>query len=142
MLLNLQRLAILLDRDDYREKAEQIIRLFAGAGTMRSPFQHERLLAGVDAWHAGFDEIAIVGAADAAAARALLRAVYQQYLPNKVVARLDPADQETPKKVPLLASRPMVDDGPTAYVCRNFTCQQPVTDPGELARQLHSRGGT
>ncbi len=139
MLLNLQRLAVLLDRGDYREKAEQIIRVFAGTGTMRSPFQQERLLAGIDAWHAGFDEIAIVGAADDAATSALLRAVYQQYLPNKVVARMDPADEETPKKIPLLANRPMVDGKPTAYVCRNFTCQQPVTDPEELARELHSR---
>ena len=141
MLLNLQRLGILLDRAVYREKAERIIRVFAGAGTMRSPFQHERLLAGIDAWHAGFEEIAIVGAADDAATHALLRAVYEQYLPNKVVAQLDPADEETPKKVPLLANRPLVEGRPAAYVCRNFTCQQPVTDPEELARQLHSRDG-
>ena len=141
MLLNLQRLAILLDRSGYREKAERIIRVFAAGEKMRSPFQHERLLAGIDAWHAGFDEIAIVGAADDAATHALLGAVYQQYLPNKVVARLDPADGETPKKVPLLANRLLVDGRPAAYVCRNFTCQQPLTDPEELARQLHSQDG-
>ena len=139
MLLNLQRLGILLDRAGYREKAERIIRVFAGAGTMRSPFQHERLLAGIDAWHAGFDEIAIIGSPGDAATHALLRAVYQQYLPNKVVAQLDPADEETTKNVPLLANRPLVEGRQAAYVCRNFTCQQPLTDPEALARQLHSR---
>jgi hypothetical protein len=37
---------------------------------------------------------------------------------------------------PLLADRPLVDGRPTAYVCRHFACQQPVTDPDELAKQI------
>jgi uncharacterized protein YyaL (SSP411 family) len=30
----------------------------------------------------------------------------------------------------------MVDGKPTAYVCRNYACQLPVTDPEDLAAQL------
>ena len=137
MLMNLQRLAILLDRADLREKAKTIIELFA-AGLTRSPFQHERFLCGIEAWHEGFEEIAIVGAAGAPETQSLLRAVYGLYVPNKVVARLDPADQTTPKRIPLLAQKTMIDDKPTAYVCRDFACKQPTTTPSELATQLHA----
>ena len=38
--------------------------------------------------------------------------------------------------VPLLAGRPMLDGRPTAYVCRGFVCDRPVTDPTELAELL------
>jgi uncharacterized protein len=137
MLMNLQKLAILLDRQDLREKAEGIIRAF-GASVTRSPFQHERLLCGIEAWHQGFQEIAIVGAADDAGTKALLRTVYDLYLPNKVVARLDPADEGTRQAVPLLADKVPLNAKPTAYVCRNFACQQPTADPAELRAQLQN----
>ena len=38
--------------------------------------------------------------------------------------------------VPLLAGRPMLDGRPTAYVCRGFVCDRPVTDPDQLAELL------
>jgi uncharacterized protein YyaL (SSP411 family) len=38
--------------------------------------------------------------------------------------------------VPLLEGRTAIDGAPTAYVCERFACQQPVTDPAELARLL------
>ena len=38
--------------------------------------------------------------------------------------------------VPLLAGRSLVKGGPTAYVCRQFTCQAPVTTPAELRETL------
>ena len=37
---------------------------------------------------------------------------------------------------PLLEGRGLVDGKPTAYVCQNYVCQLPVTDPEALARQL------
>ena len=38
--------------------------------------------------------------------------------------------------VPLLADRPLVAERPTAYVCRSFVCQAPVTEPAALAVQV------
>ncbi len=36
----------------------------------------------------------------------------------------------------LLANRPPIDGRPAAYLCRSFTCLQPVTDADEFARQI------
>ncbi|MEX2302782.1 MAG: thioredoxin domain-containing protein [Bryobacterales bacterium] len=135
MLMNLQKLATFLDRGDLRAKAEKIIRAF-GASVPRTPFQHERLLCGIEAWHQGFEEIVIAGADDDPATRALLRTVYNLYLPNKVVARVDPSDEKAIKGLPLLAGKTLVDGKPAAYVCRNYACQKPVTEPLELRSQL------
>jgi uncharacterized protein YyaL (SSP411 family) len=38
--------------------------------------------------------------------------------------------------VPLLADRTMLGGLPTAYVCRDFVCDRPVTDPADLATLL------
>ncbi|MBC7274375.1 MAG: hypothetical protein H5T76_37690, partial [Streptomyces sp.] len=38
---------------------------------------------------------------------------------------------------PLLADRPLSGGEPTAYVCRNFTCDAPTTDPERLRGALN-----
>ncbi|AEV81871.1 thioredoxin [Actinoplanes sp. SE50] len=40
--------------------------------------------------------------------------------------------------VPLLADRPMIDGRPTAYICRGFVCDRPVTTPKDLLARLRS----
>jgi uncharacterized protein len=40
--------------------------------------------------------------------------------------------------VPLLANRPLTDGAPTAYVCRGFVCDRPVTTPADLEAKLTS----
>ena len=148
MVMNLLRLHLLLSRSDLRDKAAAILSRFSGAAA-QNPFAHERLLGGMESWHEGFQEIAIVGPLDdprddprdGPRTRALIRTVYGAYLPNKVVALLDPSwsnAAEIARRVPLLAGKTMLDGKPTAYVCRNYACQAPTTDPTVLAQQLES----
>ncbi|GIE28848.1 hypothetical protein Ait01nite_018930 [Actinoplanes italicus] len=40
--------------------------------------------------------------------------------------------------VPLLADRPLTDGAATAYVCRGFVCERPVTTPDDLLARLRS----
>jgi len=46
------------------------------------------------------------------------------------------AGREAAEAVPLLAGRGLVAGAPAAYVCRDFTCRMPVTDPVELRAAL------
>jgi uncharacterized protein YyaL (SSP411 family) len=79
-------------------------------------------------------EIAIVGDPDAADTQALLRVVRTGYRPFQAVVLGKPGT--SPPVVPLLQDRSLVDGHAAAYVCRDFTCQAPVTDPDWLRALL------
>jgi hypothetical protein len=76
-------------------------------------------------------EVAIAGKPGAADTEALLDVLYRAYRPNVVVAVGKDGEQ-----VELLRERPLRDNRATAYVCRRFVCQQPVTEPEALGQQL------
>ncbi len=78
-------------------------------------------------------EIAIVGTVDLA--RDLINVVWEKYRPNQVVAL---APQDGQSSIPLLENRTQLNDKATAYVCQNFTCKLPVTEPTALAEQLET----
>jgi len=89
-------------------------------------------LAVAEAVLAGPAEIAIVGAATDPRTRALHRAALLMAPPGAVLALGDGGATT----VPLLEGRLPVDGSPTVYVCRNFTCRTPLTDPMELREAL------
>jgi uncharacterized protein YyaL (SSP411 family) len=84
-------------------------------------------------------EIAIVGPGDDPRTADLQRAALHAAPPGAVMATGpgSPAG-EADVPVPLLAGRGLVKGGPTAYVCRQFTCQAPVTTPAELRETLRA----
>jgi len=67
---------------------------------------------------------------------ALLRVASGGFAPGRVVAA---SAARSASAVPLLLDRPLVKGRPTAYVCRGFACQAPVTDPDALEAQLAER---
>jgi hypothetical protein len=81
-------------------------------------------------------QVAVVGDPADDATQQLHRSALRSRAPGVVVALGDPADAPG---VPLLADRPLVAGRPAAYVCRDFTCSMPTTDPAELAEQLAAR---
>ena len=113
-------------------------------------------LAALDFYVSSPKEIAIVGPREDPATQKLLDTVFGRFLPNKVVVGAESAQPSssdaksaqppfdngaqggisTHSELPLLLDRGMVDGRPTAYVCRNYVCQLPVTDPEALAAQL------
>ena len=96
------------------------------------------LLGAADLAVHGAVEVALVGQPGAADFEALVAEVARHYLPSLVLAG-GPAREESP--IELLAHRPMQDGRATAYVCRNYTCDAPTTDPAELGSQLVSAAG-
>jgi uncharacterized protein len=78
-------------------------------------------------------EVAVVAPDDAARGE-LVRLAHQLAPAGSVVVAGVP-DQPG---LALLADRPMINDLPTAYVCRHFVCKLPVTSVDDLAIQLRA----
>jgi hypothetical protein len=81
-------------------------------------------------------EVAIIGDPAAPDTQALLGVVNRAFRPNLVLASATPEDTTAQAAIPLLQERPQREGKATAYVCQNFTCQAPVTEPETLAAQL------
>jgi uncharacterized protein YyaL (SSP411 family) len=75
-------------------------------------------------------EVSIVGDVEAADTQALLDACATGYRPHQIVALGEPDTESV--AVPLLEGRGPIDGRATAYVCVDFVCQPPVTEPEEL----------
>ena len=99
----------------------------------RFPTAFGHLLGCADMAINGAIEVALVGDAKSAAFKALERAVAAQYVPSLVLAGGEAGKRS---RVKLLADRPLVGGKPTAYVCRHYSCDRPVTEPDALSDQL------
>jgi hypothetical protein len=64
--------------------------------------------------------------------------VFGRFLPNRVVAAAVGGDTAQRAGLPLLEGRDAIDGKPTAFVCRDYTCDLPVTEASALAGQLDS----
>jgi uncharacterized protein YyaL (SSP411 family) len=81
----------------------------------------------------------IAGDRDSAEVRALAAEVHRHFIPQKILLLADGGEGQRFLEEKLEALRGMkpVNGKPAAYICENFTCKAPVTDPkalGELLR--------
>ncbi len=118
----------------HRDAAERALGVVTALGG-RAPRFIGWGLAVAEAALDGPREVAVVGPPDDPATRALHRAALLGTAPGAVVAFGAPGSDDA-REVVLLQDRPLVDGRPAAYVCRNFTCDRPTTDPEELAERL------
>jgi len=97
-----------------------------------------QMLSNLATYHAGLRQVVIVGAPDAAETRALHDVVARHYLPFTIVVPVAPGHGQArlAHLLPFLETLTLRDQRPAAYVCEEFTCQAPTTDPEVLARQL------
>ena len=131
----LARLSFHYDRQDLREAAIGGIRAY-GRQMARYPRAFAKSLAAVDLLAEGPIELAFVGAANDPGLEALQLAVREVFLPHRVIASTDGTG--TPSGHPLLAGKGLVEGKAALYICRNFSCQRPLTDAREVTEALLS----
>jgi uncharacterized protein YyaL (SSP411 family) len=131
----LLRLAVVLGEERYEAVALKALRPMADL-MQRYPSGFGRYLSALD-FHLGpVAEVALVWPpGEERGVAPLLDTVFGRYQPNRVVVG---AAEGAPGAggLPLLAERGTVNGRPTAYVCRHYVCQLPVTEPEALAGQL------
>jgi uncharacterized protein len=131
----LLRLSALTGEGRYRSIAERALATITPF-TGRYPTSFAQWLQAIDLSLADVAEVAIVGPLDDEATRALLDVAGGGYFPARVLAATGDPNASA---IPLLHDRPLRGGRPTAYVCRGFACQAPVTDPDALRDQLAER---
>jgi uncharacterized protein YyaL (SSP411 family) len=139
----LLRLAELFGDAERRQRAKRVLEsLSEPLARYASAFGH--MLGVADMAVHGAVEVALAGDPTTEDFRALAHAVGEEYVPSLVIAGgQTPAD--APADIALLADKVPLRRQATAYVCRRYLCDEPVTDPealpGQLARASRSPPG-
>jgi len=135
--LNLLRLAQFRDEKQLEERGKKTIRAFS-ATISRFPSAMPQMLVALDFSLSKPRQIVIAGKPDAPETKALLAEVHRHFLPNKILLLADGADGQKylGEKNEALRSMSILNGKPAAYVCENFTCKTPVTDPDDLRKLL------
>jgi uncharacterized protein len=125
----LLKLSKITGEENYERYATRVLGMSAGQAR-RYPQGLGRALAAMEFTLEPTKEIVLIGDTEGK----LAAEVWNKYLPNKVVVPSN--DVEESNQVPLLQGRTAVNGRPTAYVCENFVCNQPVTSVADLRAQL------
>jgi uncharacterized protein YyaL (SSP411 family) len=128
------RLAAYTGEERYDEAATGALRLLANA-MGEYPQAFGEALGAVELRVTGMQELALVGPLAAEPMTTMRETAFAKFRPNLIAAHV-PSDVDGEHAIPLLSHRTMRGGQPTAYVCRNFVCQLPVTTPQDLAKQL------
>ncbi|HSU38393.1 MAG TPA: hypothetical protein VLJ38_02465, partial [Polyangiaceae bacterium] len=130
----LARLGRHFDRTDLSERARAAIEAY-GELVRRSPRAFATSLGVMDFLATGPVELALIGEPGGPERDALEAALAQHYLPARIIAHA-PARQAEPSAPPLLRDKELVGGRAALYVCRNYACAAPVTDPERVADAL------
>jgi len=134
---NLLRLSQICDDPKMAERAKKTIEAFA---TILSQFPSgmPQMLVAVENSLGKPRQIVIAGKKDSPETKALLKEVHRHFLPNTIVILADVSEGQKylGERNEAVRAMTLVDGKPAAYVCENFTCKAPVTDPEKLAKLL------
>jgi len=133
---NLLRLSVLVRRGSWRERAAATLAAF-GPDLDRAPTALPGMLAAAG-WLEGTPrEILVVGEPASQDTARLVAEAWKRFLPRHVLMRIDAESRPFfEATLPAGGELPAAGPGATAYVCENFACHAPTSDPAVLARQL------
>lgn len=132
----LARLSFHLNREDLRKTAAAAMTAY-GAAIDRFSRAFCKSLTVVDFLLEGPIEIATIGKPGETRYEALRREADMRYLPNRILAHLDPAAESNGHlNLPLLEGKELINGRAAVYLCANFTCQAPITDPSQIGPAL------
>ena len=131
-MLNLLRLSRMTGKTSYEDTAQQLVEAFSG-NISRYPAGYTVLMMGLDFAAGSSFEIVVAGDPAAADTRAMLRALHQSFLPNKVLLFLPPGNPGPVADIAeYTATMQQLEDKATAYVCQNFACELPTTNLAKM----------
>jgi hypothetical protein len=137
--LVLLRLARMTGDPALEKEADRVLRAFA-ADLQNGPSAHTQMLLALDFLAGPSYEVVVVGRPGSADTGAMLRELRRPFLPRKVVLLRPPGPDgaEIVALAPYVSEQTSLDESATAYVCRNFACRAPTTDPSAMLAALEA----
>jgi uncharacterized protein YyaL (SSP411 family) len=134
---NLLRLAQMTDRKDFHASADRLLRALAKRIDAQ-PGASPQMLAAYEFSLSKPKQIVLVGAAGLPV---LLHELNSRFLPHKIVLLVDgdPSRKALAAYLPVIDTMTAKDGRATAYVCENYTCQLPTSDPKKFAELLQPK---
>ncbi|MBI4613669.1 MAG: thioredoxin domain-containing protein [Planctomycetes bacterium] len=122
---------------DLERHAEQNLKFFAGQ-IDPFPMGYPFMLMALDFALGPSKEVVLAGDPTAPDLIAMRRALDRGFFPNMVVALHPPGDgaREIEEIIGFLEGQDALEGNATAYVCENYACNLPTTDPVEMLRLL------
>ncbi|MEM7343608.1 MAG: thioredoxin domain-containing protein [Chloroflexota bacterium] len=137
-MLNLLRLGRITADADYEARAAQISYAFNDQ-ILASPTGYTQLMSALEFGVGPSYEVIIVGEEGAADTEAMLTTLREQYVPNKVVLLRGPEeDAPLTELADYTKYYYTIDDKATVYVCQNYICEFPTTDPEQMVTLLYN----
>jgi uncharacterized protein YyaL (SSP411 family) len=135
--LNLLRLSQMTDDAGLAKKAARIFAAFSGR-LREYPGSMPQMLVAADFQLSKPLQIVLAGDPAAEDTRALLGEAHAVYLPNRVILSADngPGQAFLAGHAEFIKGMKPINGKATAYVCQDYTCQQPTNEVAELRRQL------
>jgi uncharacterized protein YyaL (SSP411 family) len=135
--LNLLRLAQFTGRAEFRQSAERLISAF-GPRLSVAPVAIPILLVACNFLLSDPRQVIIAGERGAPDTNELIRTVHSHFDPQRIILLVDSDEtrQALSGGIPSIAAMGKLDGCAAAYVCRDYTCQLPVSEAARLAELL------
>jgi uncharacterized protein len=136
--LSLFRLGRLTGDTLLEEKADAILRTFA-AQAEEYPAAHTQLLQALDFMIGPTQEVVIAGDPSENSTQAMVDLIHRHFFPHQVVIFIPGEETRTrfSALAPFVQNMTPIGGKATAYVCRQYACQTPITDPKEMEKTLN-----
>ena len=132
-VFNLLKLGHLTGEASLKQKVEQILQLFYNF-LLNHPSGFTHMLSGLS-FFLNPEEIGIIGSKNDLRTKSMLREIYLAYLPNKILSLREAEESMEGDWFPFLREKG-IQETPTAFVCKGFTCLPPVRNEKELKKIL------
>jgi hypothetical protein len=138
-MMDLLILGKITGNSEFEEKAWQISRAFSNK-VKEYPSAYTFMLSALDFALGPSYEVVVAGKPEAEDVIKMLKALEGEFIPNKVIIfRPDDESAEICKIAEFTKNQKSIDGKATAYVCINYTCEQPTTDIDKMMKFLSRR---
>jgi len=136
-MMNLLKLSRITANTKYETFANELATAFSTT-LNNSPISHTMFMSGLDFAVGPSYEIVITGKKGSPDTEKMISVLREKYVPNKVVIFKDENNIDISEIAPYTKSQKLIDGVATSYVCLNFICKLPTTDPQKMLELLNN----